>query len=145
MAGGTFVPPASSVANIGSACQAEKVYIEEDTQLMWQDAPYTPEEDGAYANERTFGKVGSQPYAARYCSTLNYAGFNDWRLPTADELMHIHYHPGQDFENHRDKNFWSSTPTTNGKYYVVYPADAYKYKRNKSQSNYIRCVRCAAK
>jgi len=141
-AGGKAAPALPKVVEIKSPCTVEKVYVEPNTNLMWQDAPYTNAEDGAQAQDTSFGKAGSLMYAMRYCHTLNYAGYNDWRLPTADELMRVHKIDGQVFTNFRDKDFWSSTPTTDGKYYVVYPADAYKYKRKKTQSNFIRCVRC---
>jgi hypothetical protein len=143
--GANHVPAAANVAQIGNLCKAEGVYVDRETDLMCQDATYSDAEDGAQAKNRSAGKAGTLMHAMRYCNRLSYAGFTDWRLPTADELMEIHHRPGEHFENFRDKDFWSSTPTTDGKYYVVYPADAYKYKRNKSQSNFIRCVRCAAK
>ena len=133
-----------AVAKISKPCVHEGVYVDRETDLMWQDAPYTDAEDGAYANNRSVGKAGSLAHAKRYCQRLDYAGYNDWRLPTSDELTFVHRHDGQVFEHFRDKDFWSSTPTTAGKYYVVYPADAYIFKRNRSQSNFIRCVRCAA-
>ena len=145
IAGGNFAPNVPAVAEIGSPCQVEKVYVDSDSKLMWQDAPYTDAEDGAYAREQSIGKAGNWGHAVNYCRSLNYAGYTDWRLPTADELQEIHYHEGQHFTYFRDKDFWTSTPTTDGKYYVVYPADAYKYKRSKRQSNYIRCVRCTKK
>jgi len=144
-AGGNLAPAVPAVAEISAPCEAHEVYVDRATDLMWQDAPYTDAEDGAYAKNRSIEKAGTWNHAVNYCRRLNYAGFTDWRLPTADELMNIHHHSGQDFVNFRDKDFWSSTPTTNGQYYVVYPADAYKYKRNRNQSNFIRCVRCAAK
>jgi len=143
-AGGNLAPATPEVAKISAPCKAEGVYVDRDTDLMWQDAPYTDAEDGAYAKNRSVNKAGTWNHAVNYCRRLNYAGYRDWRLPTADELMEIHHHPGQYFSYFRDKDFWSSTPTTEGQYYVVYPADAYKYKRNRSQSNFIRCVRCAA-
>jgi hypothetical protein len=144
-AGGDFAPATQDVAKISTPCKAQEVYLDRNTDLMWQDAPYTDAEDGAYARNHSVAKAGSLRHAINYCHRLNYAGFSDWRLPTVDELMKVHHYAGEDFINMRDKDFWSSTPTTDGKYYVVYPADAYKYKRNKNQSNFIRCVRCAAK
>ncbi|MCF6206284.1 MAG: DUF1566 domain-containing protein [Sulfurovum sp.] len=145
MAGGNLSPVVPVVAEIGSPCKVQKVYVDSDTKLMWQDAPYTDAEDGAYAREHSVGKAGNWGHAVNYCRRLDYAGYTDWRLPTADELQEIHHQEGQLFVNFRDKDFWTSTPTSDGKYYVVYPADAYKYKRSKRQSNYIRCVRCVAK
>ena len=138
MAGGNVAP----VEDIPNACYADKTYLQKDVNLMWQDQKYVDAEDGAYANNRSAGKVGKWNHAAKYCRRLNYAGYADWRLPTSDELSEVHRIEGQVFSYFRDKDFWSSTPTTEGKYYVVYPADAYIYKRVKKESNFIRCVRC---
>jgi len=144
MAGGGVAPAASNVAELTSPCASETVYVDRDTHLMWQDAKYTDAEDGAREKGRSNGKAGNWRHAVNYCRTLNYAGYTDWRLPTADELFAVHHEAGQHFINFRDKDFWTSTPTTEGKYYVIYPADAYRYKRSPRESNYIRCVRCNA-
>ncbi len=144
MAGGNLNPAMPAVADIGKPCKTHTFYVDPDTKLMWQDAPYTDAEDGAYAREHSVGKVGTWRHAVDYCRRLDYAGYTDWRLPTVDELQAVHHIEGQVFANFRDKDFWTSTPTTEGKYYVVYPADAYKYKRSPRESNYIRCVRCAS-
>jgi hypothetical protein len=145
MAGGDLSPVASTMSETERPCNVEKVYVDPATSLMWQDAPYTDAEDGAYAREHSVEKAGSWRHAVNYCRRLDYAGYTDWRLPTADELTDIHQLVGQVFANFRDRDFWTSTPTVNGKYYVVYAADAYRYKRSKRESNYIRCVRCTAK
>jgi len=144
MAGGNVTPSLPAVADIPNSCYADKTYLEEAAGLMWQDQKYTDAEDGAYANERSVGKAGKWNHASNYCRRLNYAGYSDWRLPTSDELTHVHKlrHEDQPFKYFRDKDFWTSTPTTEGKYYVIYPADAYPYKRYKKESNFIRCVRC---
>ncbi|MCB4747858.1 MAG: DUF1566 domain-containing protein [Sulfurovum sp.] len=136
-----IVPNLGAMIQIEKPYYAKKIYIDEETNLMWQDASYTDAEDGAYANNYSVGKVGVFQHAVRYCHNLDYAGYQDWRLPTANELMAVHHQIGQNFVYFRSKDFWTSTPTTAGKHYVVYPADAYRYKRSKKQSNYIRCVR----
>ena len=138
MAGGNVAP----VEDISNTCYADKTYLQEAAGLMWQDQKYVDAEDGAYANERSVRKAGNWNHAMKYCRRLNYAGYSDWKLPTSDELTAVHRIEGQVFQYFRDKDFWSSTPTTEGKYYVVYPADAYIYKRVKKESNFIRCVRC---
>ena len=142
VAGGKFIPATPAVASITKPCLESKVFVDTVHHLMWQDAPYTDSEDGAYARERSLGKAGNWGHAVNYCRSLNYAGHRDWRLPTVDELETVHRLEGQVFTYFRDKDFWTSTPTTEGKYYVIYPADAYRYKRSPRQSNYIRCVRC---
>ena len=123
-------------------CHKDLTYLEENVNLMWQDQQYTDSEAGAIARSHNAGKAGTWSHATSYCRSLYYAGYSDWRLPTSDELQHVHRIEGQVFTHYTDKDFWSSTPTTEGKYYVVYPADAYIYKRYKRETNYVRCVRC---
>ncbi len=126
----------------GKVCHEDLTYIERDVNLMWQDQLYTDAEAGAVARSHNAGKAGTWNHAVNYCRSLYYAGYSDWRLPTSDELQHVHRIEGDVFTYGTDKDFWTSTPTSKGKYYVVYPADAYRYKRNKRETNYIRCVRC---
>jgi hypothetical protein len=132
------------IRDSSNICYADKIYLQQDLKLMWQDEKYTDAEDGAYANGRSVGKAGNWNHAMKYCRRLNYAGYTDWRLPTSDELTAVHRIDGQVFRYFRDTDFWTSTPTTENKYYVIYPADAYPYKRSKKESNFIRCVRCAS-
>ena len=143
IAGGNAGSNLSKVADIpAKACKTDKIYMEENTNLMWQDQAYTDTEDGAYKRERSSGKTGKWKYAENYCRKLDYSGYADWRLPTSDELIHVHRIQGQVFTFFRGRDFWSSTPASRGKYYVVYPADAYRYEHKTKRSNYIRCVRC---
>jgi hypothetical protein len=143
VAGGNVAPTLPKVVEISAKpCKTNKVYLEKDVDLMWQDQSYTDAEDGAYKREQSFGKVGNASYAARYCRNLNYAGHGDWRLPTSDELQHVHRKDGQVFAYFRDSDFWSSTPASRGKQYSIYVVDAYRYEKPVRQSNYIRCVRC---
>jgi len=146
MAGGNVTPKLSAVADIpAKACKTDKIYVEKDANLMWQDQAYVDAEDGAYKQKRSVGKAGKWKYAENYCRRLDYAGHADWRLPTSDELIHVHKKEGQVFFYFRGEDFWTSTPGTKGKYYVVYPADAYRYEHKIKRSNYIRCVRCLDK
>ena len=143
MAGGNVTPKLSPVADIpAKACKTDKIYVEKDTNLMWQDQAYVDAEDGAYKQKRSVGKAGKWRHAENYCRRLDYAGYADWRLPTSDELMHVHRKEGQVFSYFRGEDFWTSTPGVKGKYFVVYPADAYRYEHKIKRSNYIRCVRC---
>jgi len=123
-------------------CKPDKVYNQRNAQLMWQDQSYTEAETGAYKRNNSVGKAGSWNYAKDYCMALDYQGHSDWRLPTSDELQNVHREQGQVFTYYRTDNFWTSTPATENRYYVVFPVDAYQYKRSKKESNYIRCVRC---
>jgi hypothetical protein len=139
----TEAPKDAEVVKIPKTnCVQNTVYKDHGTGLMWQDAAYTDAEDGAYKNDVSIGKAGSYQHARNYCNSLIYAGYADWRLPTSDELMTIHREEGQVFINFRDTDFWTSTPAEAGKHFVVYPADAYRFERKVSESNYVRCVRC---
>ena len=143
IAGGNVAAKMSDVVAIPSQhCKAKMVYKDKAQKLLWQDQAYTDAENGAFKNNRSLGKAGTYIHAIRYCERLQYGGYADWRLPTADELVTVHREEGQSFIYHRDNDFWSSTPATEGRYYVVFPADAQQYARGKRQSNYIRCVRC---
>ena len=145
IAGGDFGTSLSPISEIpAQSCKENKIYVERDVQLMWQDQAYTEAENGAFKRHKSIAKAGSHGHATSYCSRLNYAGFADWRLPTSDELIHVHYKKGQVFTYFRDNDFWSSTPTTEGRYYVIFPADAIRYPRSPRQSNFVRCVRCIA-
>ena len=141
MAGGTAAAKAAQPVEKNN-CTTETVYLDKLTNLMWQDAPYTDAEDGAFKRETSVGKAGTYTYAKSYCARLNYGGHTDWRLPTSDELSGVHKLKGQVFVNFRGNHFWTSTPTSQNRYEVVYPADAYAYPRKGNKSNYIRCVRC---
>ncbi len=59
----------------------QEVLIGAVTGLMWQS--YDPEDVFSYLNRKTYDK------AVQYCADLSWAGFNDWRLPTIDELRTI--------------------------------------------------------
>jgi len=143
MAGGDIADKVSHVVAIPShQCKAEMIYKDKIQKLLWQDQAYTDAEDGAFKNNHSLEKAGTYMHAVKYCERLQYGGYVDWRLPTADELTHVHRKAGQFFRYYKDNDFWSSTPTSEGKYYVVFPADAEQYAREKRQSNYIRCVRC---
>jgi len=143
MAGGDVSPKLSKVTAIPShECKANRVYRDRDQNLLWQDQAYTEAENGAFERHQSIGKAGSHAHAVRYCERLHYDGYADWRLPTSDELTHVHHKNGQVFTYFTDNDFWSSTPTYEGRYYVVFPADAMRYPRSSRQSNFIRCVRC---
>lgn len=143
MAGGDASTTLSPVAKISNtSCKTNKVFVQADAGLMWQDQAYTDAEDGAYKREHSVAKAGKHRHAMNYCRALNYGGYNDWRLPTSGELTNVHAPQDNPFAYYRGSDFWSSTPTTENRYYVVYTADAMQYARKPSASNYIRCVRC---
>jgi adenine specific DNA methylase Mod len=117
------------------------VYIQKQENLMWQDELYHDDEESAYRNGHSNGKVGSWEYANNYCRSLTYYGYSDWRLPTLDELMDLHQRPS-DLKHSIASDFWSSTPDKGDNYKTLYTADGYPYVHKKSESHYFRCIRC---
>ena len=54
--------------------------------LMWQDEMYTEDEIEAYKNEKAYGKVLTRKDAIEYCEDLELGNYDDWMLPSSDEL-----------------------------------------------------------
>jgi uncharacterized protein DUF1566 len=83
----------------------EEIVTDNLTGLVWQE---------------TFvaGKTWYQ--ALEYCETLDYADFEDWRLPNLRELQslinHGRYSPATDFPSTLNLSLWSSTTYANDIY-----------------------------
>jgi len=97
------------------------------TRLLWQ---------------KTVDTTADWEQAAAYCGELRLADFEDWRLPTIDELKTLdsiqHYFPKPPFENH-----WSITAydkDSAGAWMISTQTQVINvdYKRN---THSIRCVR----
>ena len=141
VAGGDLMPSAAG-DNAKKQCDAGDVYIDHESNLMWQDAPYGDLEDGALRHNRSAGKAGRWRYAKSYCSSLIYAGFDDWRLPKIDEWVDL-YDKTIKFKHTIDVDFWSSTPSKGQNYWTIYPIiTGQPYEHKRSDTHYIRCVRC---
>lgn len=141
MAGGDIVSyPDEEMPEV--TCKANDVYVDYKEKLMWQDAPYGDTEDRAYKNNKSAGKAGNWEYANNYCNELNYAGQTGWRLPKVGELSHL-YAKKNKLKNNIAQDFWTSTPDKGNKYLTIYAIlEGQTYKHKKSDSHYIRCVRC---
>jgi len=124
----------------------QKVWKDPETNLMWQV------------------KVDEKPYdwydAERYCKNLSCDKYNDWRLPTKDELDSIVTEemyknpkslsgltyikkPLLNSMNMKDQFFWSNSVYKNQSliaWYVYFYNGSDNY-RNKSNKKYVRCVR----
>lgn len=89
-----LIPPATSPTNVSKQPKEKKliskdIWLDQTTHLMWQDEPYTPEEIAIEASGSQGGKVWNWENANLYCENLTYAGYDDWKLPTIDQLKTI--------------------------------------------------------
>ena len=118
--------------------------IDNNTGLMWMKATADITEDNIID---TSDRVRWQ--AARdYCENLNFAGYDDWRLPGVIELAAIidysRYRPAINLIfSSASAYYWSATPDAYSNNYTWGVNFDYGsgYVQEKSSLNYIRCVR----
>lgn len=116
---------------------SDNVVVDNYNKKMW--------EDQANANTYTWDK------AMQYCTDLNYAGYNDWYLPTKDELLSIVNDKSTTppaiisaFLNKGEpKGYWSSTPDDSESdlarfVHFKFGVDG---RSNRSKFLYVRCIR----
>jgi len=125
---------------IKESVKSNTVYISKETKLMWQDEKYTDDEENAYFHHRSLGKVGNWTHANVYCRTLEYASFDNWRLPTLDELMKLHTTKNK-LKHFQAVDFWTSTPHRGDNYWSIFTGDGYAYSHDRDDKQHIRCVR----
>jgi len=134
-----------STQTISSFSRNDALETVEDnaTRLMWQD-----NSDTTGAN--TSDNWKNWEYAVNYCSNLSLGGFDDWRLPSINELLSLVDYSRRTpaisviFENLSGTIYWSSTSAKNQ------PSDAWRvnfksgtsyYANLKTFSHDVRCVR----
>ena len=85
-------------------------------KLMWQDEPYTTEEIQAKKNDalnrwfrkKEYGKAVKWDNAIEYARNLNLGGYNNWRIPTLEELIELLIN--REYLSHDiEFEIWSST------------------------------------
>jgi len=78
--------------------------------------------------------------AMDYASELELGGYNDWRLPTVEELKMLWEHG---LFPEASSYYWSSSSGANGTNgaWVVYFSNGYVYNDNRAYNYYARCVR----
>ena len=139
--------------------KCERVWRDPDTGLIWQNERYTAEEEEAYDNDDNYGKAGNSEYAKRYCRDLTLEGYDDWRLPSIDELKTLiagtnNKRSHNKYDYYLKEALMANTPS-NGTTYWSSTANAYNssnawyvrfnngnaYYDNKDYSLFVRCVR----
>ena len=105
-------------------------------RLMWQD------DEAANTVKKDWDS------AIAYCKSLALLGFNDWRLPTKDELESIVDKSRKptikkEFKNVSSSHYWSSTTDKNFKNFAwyVFFYNGFVSNHNKDRNFYVRCVR----
>ena len=95
------------------------------------------------------GKVCSKSHtesAGEWDEAINFGvnlvdgGFNDWYLPTKDELLLVFNQIG-DVGNFQDSYYWSSSEYSNNNAWTVYFGDGTTHNLNKYDSRLVRIIR----
>ncbi len=114
-----------------------EVVTDSATGLIWQDDAGVADSKYSFDNSN------------EYCSNLELAGFDDWRVPSVSELLTIadmsKYKPAIDstFENVGEWGYWSSTLdiSSGSKAWQIFFSFGKGYLNSKSTGNYVRCVK----
>ena len=134
---GVFSPLKSSVAEeterfVVTGEAASEVVTDRHTDYVWQKVHVT-------------GKTWKEALA--YCESLDYAGFDDWRLPDVKELSSLvsveRHSPASDFPDMPSSAFWtsSSLALSNDNAWCVHFGNGYVDYNDKLNSLAVRCVR----
>lgn len=114
-----------------------EVVTDSKTALIWQD------------NSEVTTKILTFDASQTYCNDLEFAGYDDWRVPSIRELLTTidtsKYNPAMDstFQNIGGPGYWSSTlnASTEGMAWQAYINYGRAFVNSKGSDNYIRCVR----
>ena len=126
----------SGVAAGFSRDDRREVIKDDIYKLMWQDG------------EEIY--QGTYDEAVKYCENLNFAGFEDWRLPTINELISItdkrKFKPAINsaFNNTKSDGYWSSTKSakdSSGMWIVYFWDGSDGDWGHVSFSFFVRCVK----
>ena len=116
---------------------SKEVVIDIKRKLMWQDDQ----------NVKTIKRDWNG--AIEYCKNLNFAGFDDWRLPSRMELLGITDKAKSDpaiqdgFQNVVSDYYWSSSHRVSDSSFAwfVYFYGGYDGSHGKNVSDFVLCVR----
>ena len=126
--------PEGSFATLPAESE-EKVVVDSTTGLMWQKNY----DSGTY----------NWQAALKHCEDLQYAGYDDWRLPDKNELASLlnldkSAAPYSNFPDMPKNRFWSSSTRVDSKpenAWVIMFAEGYVSGVEKTVSYSVRCVR----
>ena len=122
-----------------SVVMAEPTMVKDPkSNLIWEDTLHTTEEKVTHIE------------AKAYCEALKLGAFENWRLPTLNELLsivdHTRYKPATLKEfNHVDNDtlYWSNTAYAGGssEFWGVVFKDGATDDASETYGRYVRCVR----
>jgi hypothetical protein len=114
----------------------KEVVIDKSSGLMWKDD----------ITVKTIQVTWKEAMEGR--TKCNFAGYNDWRLPSINELKTIadraqEYCIKKEFKNIANGNYWTHTPVFFFSSYVkgIKSSNGLVYDCNKDGKNFIRYVR----
>lgn len=96
--------------------------------IMWQD------------NKDTKTVARDWESAKRYCRSLSFLGYNDWYLPTKEQLLTL-YDNKYYLKNVVSGLYWSSSPSSSSNAWYVYFENGYSSYYPKTGKNPVRCAR----
>ncbi len=108
----------------------KEAFLDPDSGLLWQD------------NEANQVVKKDWNNAIDYCTRLKHSDFNDWRLPSKEELHGI-YAKERNLHYLASSRYWSSSEYTSEDSRALYVGfyDGRVSHSNKSNRLYVRCVR----
>jgi len=122
------------------------IFFEESTGLMWQDDSDAKSIEKLWITEANYRLKNyfdtSGDTATTYCNNISLGDYNDWRLPTIDELEEL-YNKRSNLNNLTSSFYWTSTSAKNDSYraWVVHFNGGNVDHYNKIFYGFVRCVR----
>ena len=112
-------------------------FVDKSTNLMWQD------------NHASKSLKKSWSGAKEYCENLSLNGYDDWYLPSVEQLLTItdktKYNPSvkRGIKNITSNDYWSASSSVSFSSFAWYVNFKYglSYGNDKSYEYYVRCVR----
>jgi len=125
---------------------SKEIVTDHVTGLMWQDNAEANSTQKAWITSDTNGDT-----ATTYCQNLTLGSYNDWRLPTLEELRSITDYGIEGraissvFLYLVRNDYWSSTHSSASSQnaWIANLKHGFQYDSQKTNHNYVRCVRVA--